>query len=136
MEDGSYPIDFVESQTARNREINPSTESRANFQLELVNEGTSEITVELSISAVQEISDSGVMSTPQDEWSKTLSDSDHGFFLHLESRGTESQFSLNLTDEDADVESRFALPGHFVTDLILYDKMAPTISHLFDSLSI
>ena len=58
MEDGSYPTDFVESQSARNRDINPSTESWANFQLELVNEGTSETTVELSISAVQEIGDS------------------------------------------------------------------------------
>ena len=129
MEDGSYPIDFVESQTARNREINPSTESWANFQLELVNEGTSEITVELSVSAVQEISDSGVMSTPQDEWSKTLSDSGPWVLSPSGESGDRVLISLNLTDEDADVESRFALPGHFVTDLILYDKMAPTVSH-------
>ena len=37
--------------------------------------------------------------------------------------------SLNLTDEDADLESRFALPGLFVTDVTLRDKMSPTIFH-------
>lgn len=129
MENGAYPIDFIESQSARNRDINPSTESWANFQLELVNEGTSETTVELSISAVQEIGESGIMSSPQDEWSETLSDSGPWVLSPSGESGDRVLISLNLTDEDADVESRFALPGHFVTDLILYDKMAPTISH-------
>tara|TARA_Y100000746_G_scaffold148888_1_gene127524 strand:- start:3266 stop:8026 length:4761 start_codon:yes stop_codon:yes gene_type:complete len=129
MEDGSNPADFVESQSARNRDINPSTESWANFQLELLNEGTSEITVELSISAVQEIDDSGIMVSPQDEWSETLSDSGPWVLSPSGESGDRVLISLNLTDEDADIESRFALPGHFVTDLILYDKMAPTISH-------
>lgn len=129
MEDGSTPTDFAETQDARNREINPSTESWANFQLELLNEGTSETTVELSISAVQQIGDSGIMSSPQDEWSETLSDSGPWVLSPSGESGDRVLISLNLTDEDADVESRFALPGHFVTDLILYDKMAPTISH-------
>ena len=129
MADGSYPTDFTESQVARSRDINPSTESWANFQLELVNEGTSETTVELSISAVQEIGDSGIMSSPQDEWSETLSDTGPWVLSPSGESGDRVIVSLNLTDEDADVESRFALPGHFVTDLILYDKMAPTISH-------
>tara|TARA_B100000676_G_scaffold295303_1_gene334348 strand:- start:195 stop:4955 length:4761 start_codon:yes stop_codon:yes gene_type:complete len=129
MEDGSYPTDFAESQSSRNRDINPSTESWVNFQLELLNEGTSETTVELSVSAVQEISDSGIMSSPKDEWSETLSDSGPWTLSPSGEFGDRVLISLNLTDEDADVESRFALPGLFVTDLILYDKMAPTISH-------
>ena len=129
MEDGSYPTDFAESQSSRNRDINPSTESWVNFQLELLNEGTSETTVELSVSAVQEIGDSGIMSSPKDEWSETLSASGPWTLSPSGESGDRVLISLNLTDEDADVESRFALPGHFVTDLILYDKMAPTISH-------
>ena len=129
MEDGSHPTDFEESQSARNRNIDPSIESWTNFQLELLNEGTSEITVELSISAIQLIDDSGIMSSPQDEWSETPSESGPWVLAPSGESGDSVTISLNLTDEDADVESRFALPGHFVTDLILYDKMAPTISH-------
>ena len=119
MADGSYPTDFVESQSARNRDINPSTESWAIFHLELVNEGTSETTVELSISAVQEIGDSGIMSSPRDEWSETLSDSGPWVLSPSGESGDRVLISLNLTDEDADLESRFARPGHLVTDLFL-----------------
>lgn len=129
MDDGSYPSNFQESQQAKNRVIDPSTVSWANFELELLNEGTSEITVELSVTAVQEVGDSGILDNPLDEWSRTLNESSPWVLQPFGEEGDRVVVSLNLTDEDADLESRFALPGMFVSDLTLFDKLAPTISH-------
>ena len=47
MEDGSYPSTFEEAQLAKLRNMDPSSTTFGNFHLELLNEGTSEITVDL-----------------------------------------------------------------------------------------
>jgi len=129
MADGSHPSDFQELESAKSRDIDPSLVSWAEYQLELLNEGTSEITVELTTSAVQIIDDSGIMNTPQDEWSRTLSESGPWVLSPFGDEGDRVVISLNLTDEEADLDSRFALPGLFVTDITLKDKMSPTIFH-------
>ena len=129
MDDGSHPSDFQELESAKSQNIDPSLVSWAEFQLELLNEGTSEITVEISTSAVQVIDESGIMNTPQDEWSRTLSEEGPWVLSPFGDEGDRVVISLNLTDEDADLESRFALPGLFVTDITLRDKMSPTIFH-------
>ena len=129
MDDGSHPSDFQELESAKSQNIDPSQVSWAEFQLELLNEGTSEITVEISTSAVQVIDDSGIMNSPQDEWSRSLSDMGPWVLSPFGDEGDRVVISLNLTDEDADLESRFALPGLFVTDITLRDKMSPTIFH-------
>ncbi len=127
--DGTIPSDFQELESAKIQNIDPSLVSWAEFQLELLNEGTSEITVELSTSAIQVIDETGIMNTPQDEWSRSLSEQGPWVLSPFGEEGDRVVISLNLTDEDADVESRFALPGHFVTDITLRDKMSPTIFH-------
>ena len=129
LEDGSYPSDFEESESAKLRNIDPSLVSWATFELELLNEGTSQITVELAISPMQLIDESGILQTPQDEWSKTLNEEGPWNLSPFGESGDRVTITLNLTDEDADLESQFALPGVFVTDLTLMDKMTPTISH-------
>ena len=129
MDDGSHPSDFQELESAKSQNIDPSQVSWAEFQLELLNEGTSEITVEISTSAVQVIDDSGIMNSPQDEWSRSLSEVGPWVLSPFGDEGDRVVISLNLTDEDADLESRFALPGLFVTDITLRDKMSPTIFH-------
>ena len=129
MDDGSHPSDFQELESAKYQNIDPSQVSWAEFQLELLNEGTSEITVEISTSAVQVIGDSGIMNSPQDEWSRSLSEGGPWVLSPFGDEGDRVIISLNLTDEDADLESRFALPGLFVTDVTLRDKMSPTIFH-------
>ena len=129
LADGSHPSDFQELESAKSQNIDPSLVSWAVFQLELLNEGTSEITVELSTSAVQVIDESGIMNTPQDEWSRSLSETGPWVLSPFGEEGDRVVISLNLTDEDADLESRFALPGLFVTDVTLRDKMSPTIFH-------
>ena len=129
MPDGSHPSDFQELESAKFQNIDPSLVSWSEFQLELLNEGTSEITVELSTSPVQIIDESGIMGTPQDEWSRTLSETGPWVLSPFGESGDRVIISLNLTDEDADLESNFALPGLFVTNLNLRDKMSPTIFH-------
>jgi len=129
MADGSHPSDFQELESAKFQNIDPSESSWAVFQLELLNEGTSEITVELSTSPVQVIDESGIMDAPQDEWSRTLSEAGPWILSPLGEPGDRVVVSLNLTDEDADLENNFALPGLFVTDLNLRNQMSPTISH-------
>jgi len=129
LADGSHPSNFQELESAKYQNIDPSQVSWAEFQLELLNEGTSEITVELSTSAVQVIDDTGIMNSPQDEWSRSLSEDGPWVLSPFGDEGDRVVISLNLTDEDADLESRFALPGLFVTDITLRDKMSPTIFH-------
>jgi len=129
LADGSHPSDFQELESAKSQNIDPSLVSWAEFQLELLNEGTSEITVELSTTAVQIIDESGIMNTPQDEWSRSLSEEGPWVLSPFGDEGDRVVISLNLTDEDADIESRFALPGLFVSEITLRDKMSPTILH-------
>ena len=129
MVDGSHPSDFQELESAKSQNIDPSLVSWAEFQLELLNEGTSEVTVELSTTAVQIIDESGIMNTPQDEWSRTLSEEGPWVLSPFGEEGDRVVISLNLSDDDADIESRFALPGLFVSEITLRDKMSPTIFH-------
>ena len=133
MEDGTLPSDFEETAQAQTRDLDPSTASWVNFQLELRNEGTSEITVDLTVSPVQIVDESGILDHPQDEWWRLLNESGPWILSPLGESGDRVIVTLNLSDHDADIsdtsEARYALPGIFVTDLTLYDKMAPTIYH-------
>jgi uncharacterized membrane protein len=129
LSDGSYPSDFQELESAKTQSIDPSLVSWATFQLELLNEGTSEISVALSTSAVQIVDESGILDNPQDEWSRTPSEEGPWVLSPFGETGDRVLVTLNLTDEDADTESRFALPGLFVTDITLRDEMSPTIFH-------
>lgn len=133
MDDGTAPSTFEELEIAKSRSLEPSTSSLVTFQLELLNEGTSEITVDLSVTAVQEVSESGILEQPLDEWSKELNETAPWVLAPFGEAGDRITISLTVTDEDADIsdssEARYALPGRFVTDLTLFDSMAPTISH-------
>ena len=129
LPDGSYPSTFEEAQSAKMRNMDPSSTTFVNFQLELLNEGTSEITVDLSVTKVQIVDEAGILQNPVDEWSWELNESKPWVLSPFGETGDSIVISLNLTDEDADIESRYALPGLFVTDLTLFDKNSPTISH-------
>ena len=133
MNDGTMPSTFEELENAKSRSLEPSTSSLVTFQLELLNEGTSEITVDLTVTAVQEIGQSGILNQPLDEWSKELNETGPWVLAPFGEAGDRLTLTLTLTDEDADIsdssEARYALPGRFVTDLILFDSMSPTISH-------
>ncbi len=138
MENGSTPSSFEEGIQARSRDLDPSTESWVVFQLELRNEGTSEIDVKLGVTQIQMVDENGILKSPGDEWWRILNESGDGDndFWTLSPFGQDGDrriISLNLSDQDADIsnsaEARYALPGNFVSDLTLYDKNAPTISH-------
>ena len=131
--DGTIPSNFQEGEQAKSRTLDPSTANGVTFQLELLNEGTSEITVDLSVTAVQVVDESGILDQPLDEWSRELNETAPWVLTPFGQSGDRIVISLILTDEDADFsdssEARYALPGNFVTDLNLYDKLAPTTSH-------
>ncbi len=138
MKNGSLPGDYDESIQARSRNLDPSTTSWVVFQIELRNEGTSEVDVKLSVSHVQIVDEAGILNSPGDEWWRILNESGDGDndYWTLSPSGQDGDrriISLNLSDRDADIsdtaEARYALPGNFVSDLTLYDKNAPTISH-------
>ena len=97
------------------------------------NEGTSEISVGLSVSPVQLLGNDGVLYSPQDEWWKLINESGPWTLAPFGEEGDRVVVTLNMSDMDTDLSSPldavYALPGTFVSDLTLFDTNAPTVSH-------
>ena len=133
MEDGSLPTNPAQLSQAMTRTLDPRDSSWLHFELEMRNEGTSEISVGLSISPVQLLGDDGILYPPQDEWWKLLNETGPWTLAPYGQPGDRTVVTLNLSDMDTDLssgsEAVYALPGTFVSDLTLYDKNAPTVSH-------
>ena len=133
MEDGSFPSNPAQLQQAMSRTLDPRTGSSIYFDLELRNEGTSPISVRLSVSPVQIVSENGILQQPSDEWWKLLNESGPWNLAPFGDEGDRILVQLNLTDVDTDIGNPagavYALPGTFVTDLNLYDVNAPTVSN-------
>ena len=132
LEDGTVPVTYEDIIQAKTRSMNPSTQTSIVFELELRNEGTAQITVDLTVSPLQVVDDLGIMNQPQDEWWKLF---ESGPWV-LNSSGQDGDshiISLNLSNRDADITNnalaRYSLPGEYVTDLTLYDKNTPTVYH-------
>ena len=60
---------------ATHRTIDPSVTSSISFDLDLMNEGTATIDAGLIVTPVQIIREDGILDAPDDEWSRTLSES-------------------------------------------------------------
>tara|TARA_B100000686_G_scaffold127433_2_gene134705 strand:+ start:4930 stop:9690 length:4761 start_codon:yes stop_codon:yes gene_type:complete len=133
LEDGNLPTNPAQLSQAMTRTLDPRYASWVLFDLELRNEGTSEISVGLSISPVQLLGDDGVLYAPQDEWWKILNETGPWTLAPYGEAGDRLVVTLNLSDMDTDLSSEseavYALPGTFVSDLNLYDANAPTVSH-------
>ena len=133
MEDGNLPQTPSQMEQAMRRTLDPRTGSSIYFDLELRNEGTSPISVRLSVSPVQIVSENGILQQPSDEWWKLLNETGPWDLSPLGEEGDRIIVQLNLTDVDTDINNPsgavYALPGTFVTDLNLYDVNAPTVSH-------
>lgn len=133
LPDGTVPSSYEELLLAKARDFDPRTQTSTVFELEMKNEGTAQITVELTVSPLQIISESGILNQPEDDWSKSLSESGPWVLNPSGDNGDRVVISLNLSNLDADLTNnaliRYSLPGNYVTDLLLFDKNAPTISH-------
>jgi len=133
MEDGSTPSNPAELSQAMTRTLDPRTASWVLFELEMRNEGTSEISVGLSVSPVQLLGNDGVLYSPQDEWWKLINESGPWTLAPFGEEGDRVVVTLNMSDMDTDLSSPldavYALPGTFVSDLTLFDTNAPTVSH-------
>jgi len=133
-DDGSIPSTPEDLEQARSKTLDPSTASWVNFPLEFRNEGTSEITVKKSISAVQVIDEFGILNQPIDEWWRNLNDTSDSWTLSPAGQeGDRIYITLNISNQDASItgnsDSIYAIPGTFISDLTLFDKDAPTIVH-------
>ena len=64
LSDGSYPSTPSELDQSKVRYLDPSVSSAVTFDLELKNEGTSEITVDISASPVQLSEAGGLLVAP------------------------------------------------------------------------
>ncbi len=133
MEDGSIPQTPVDLAQAMTRTLDPSTGSIIIYDFILQNEGTSPISVGLSVTPLQRIDDQGILQAPRDEWWKLLNETGPWDLAEGGNEGDSTRVTLTLEDVDADLTdptgARYALPGTFVNDLNLFDKNAPTVSH-------
>lgn len=133
MEDGSLPETPLELEQAMSRTLDPSTGSIITYEFQLKNEGTSEVTVGLSVTPLQRVDEQGILQAPKDEWWKLLNESAPWDLAAFGEEGDSTIVTLTLEDVDADLMNpsgaEYALPGTFVNDLNLFDKNAPTISH-------
>jgi uncharacterized membrane protein len=70
---------------------------------------------------------------PREDTSIVLNESGPWILNPSGQEGDKYTVSLNLSNRDADITdsagARYSLPGDYVTDLTLFDKNAPTISH-------
>ena len=133
MDDGSIPLTPSDLEQALTKTLDPSTGSILTYEFMLQNEGTSAISVGLSVTPVQRVDDQGILQSPIDEWWKLLNETGPWDLAASGDVGDSRIVTLTLEDVDADLENpagpRFALPGNFVNDLNIFDKDAPTISH-------
>ena len=133
MEDGSVPLTPSDLEQALTKTLDPSTGSTLTYEFMLQNEGTSPISVGLTVTPVQRVDDQGILQSPIDEWWKLLNETGPWDLAASGDVGDSRIVTLTLEDVDADLENsagpRFALPGNFVNDLNIFDKDAPTISH-------
>ena len=135
LESGEKPSSPSELQDAKTRAMNPRDSSSVYFMLELKNEGTSPISVQLSVSPVNVVSENGVLQPPSDEWWKLLNESGPWDLSPMGTEGDSVIIELNLTAHPESSSSSlpgeiFALPGTFVTDLNLFDINAPTVNNV------
>ena len=130
LPDGSYPSSPSELDESKVRYLDPSESSAVTFDLELKNEGTSEITVEISASPVQLSQAGGLLVAPIDEWWKLFNESGPWTLSPSGQVGDSVIISLEFSDVDADVSNDiYALPGNVVSQVTLWDKNAPTVYH-------
>ena len=135
LENGDIPSSPSELQDAKSRAMDPRDSSSVYFMLELRNEGTSDISVQLSVSPVNVVSENGVLQPPSDEWWKLLNESGPWDLSPMGTEGDSVIVELNLTAHPESSSSSlpgevFALPGTFVTDLNLFDVNAPTVNNV------
>ena len=130
LADGSLPSNPSENDLSRVRVMDPTITNSVSFVLELKNEGTSEITVEISASPVQLLGDGGLLMAPEDEWWKLFNESGPWILSPSGELGDSVLISLEFSDVDADiVNDIYALPGTFASQVTLWDKNAPTVYH-------
>ena len=110
LPDSTVPSSYEELLLAKTRDFDPRTETSIIYELELKNEGTSQITVDLTVSPIQILSDSGILNQPEDEWSKDLSEDGPWILNPSGDSGDRVIISLNISNLDAVSYTHLTLP--------------------------
>ena len=133
LEDGTLPTTPSQLEDALTKTLDPREGSVLSYEFMLQNEGTSAISVGLTVTPLQAIDENGILQSPNDEWWKLLNETGPWDLAALGEDGDHRIVTLTLEDVDADINdptgARYALPGNFVNDLILFDRDSPTVSH-------
>ena len=127
---GDLPSNPSEEDESRVRYMDPTDTNAVTFELELKNEGTSQITVDISASPIQLLGVGGLLMAPEDEWWKLFNESGPWILSPSGESGDSVLISLEFSDVDSDVVNDiYALPGTFASQVTLWDKNAPTVFH-------
>ena len=132
--DGTLPTSEVEKTAALTKNFDVRNNTEISLPITIVNEGTSTENVVLSYTNVQEkhpLFDYFI--SPEDRWSKTVSQNGPYSLNSLGSTGDRIELTLNFDNEDSDLSDpnnpRYARSGTFYVDVIVSYQSIPTISH-------
>ena len=133
--DGTLPTSEVEKTAALTKNFDVRNNTEISLPITIVNEGTSTENVVLSYTNVQEkihpLFDYFI--SPEDSWSKTVSQNGPYSLNPLGSTGDSIELTLNFDNEDSDLSDpnnpRYARSGTFYVDVIVSYQSIPTISH-------
>ena len=122
------PEDHISASSRLFEVLNTTT---ATFDFKVRNIGTSEATISVVSTPVKQLMDNGALSNPSDEWTRVLSDSGPITLAASGQMNDNASFSISMIDETADPTSDeapvYAVPGTFVTRVVVRDIQNPTI---------
>ena len=130
MQDGSLP-DSDEIESASSRVLDPTSEVFSAFDFIVKNVGTSDVTISLVATPVKQVADGGALVNPDDEWARIISESGP---IELSASGQPNDnitVTLTMIDESADPDAQgtpiFAVPGDFMSRVVVRDIQNPTV---------
>ena len=116
---------------ASSRLLEVLSTTTATFDFKVKNIGTSEATISVVSTPVKQLMENGALSNPSDEWTRVLSDSGPITLAAEGQMNDNVSISISMIDETADPTSDetpvYAVPGTFVSRVVVRDIQNPTI---------
>lgn len=116
---------------ASSRLLEVLSTTTATFDFKVKNIGTSEATISVVSTPVKQLMENGALSNPSDEWTRVLSDSGPITLAANGQMNDNVSISISMIDETADPTSDetpvYAVPGTFVSRVVVRDIQNPTI---------
>lgn len=130
LQDGSIP-NADEIETASSRVLDPTSEVSMVFDFIVKNVGTSDVTISLVATPIKQVIDGGALANPNDEWTRVISESGPIDLAPSGQPDDNITVTLTMSDESADPNAQgtpiFAVPGDFLSRVIVRDIQNPTV---------